>query len=186
MILRRRLHGFTLIELVISIVVLAIGATALLVLINQTTANSVDPIIHQQAHAVAQSYLEEVLLNPFCDPDLSTNCPVFCDAAAVAGAPTICTVCSENTGGFETRSTFDDVCDYDTINDTGGAVDQTGNPIAPAILGAYNINVSIVDTGFLLNGLDSDTGQVVRIDVIVTHDDIATLNLTLSSYKANF
>ncbi len=178
--------GFTLIELVIAIVVIAIGATALTVLINQSTQNSVNPVIHQQAHAVAQSYLEEVLLNSFCDPDISTNCPTFCDAAAVAGAATICTVCSENTGAVETRLTFDDVCDYDAINDTGGAVDQTGNPIVPAILGAYNVNVSVVDSGFLLNGLDSDAGEVLRVDVVVTHDDIASLNLTLSAYKTNF
>ncbi len=179
MIASLRQPGFTLIELVIAIVVLAIGATALLVLINQTTANSVNPVVHQQAHAIAQSYLEEVLLNPFCDPDLSTDCPTFCAVSA-------CGACSENTGGLETRQTFDDICDYAAINDTGGAIDQSGNPIAPAILGAYNINVSVVDTGFLLNGLDADLGQVVRVDVTVTNDDIANLNLTLSSYKTNF
>jgi len=172
-------RGFTLIELVIAIVVLAIGATALLVLINQTTANSINPVIHQQAHAIAQSYLEEVLLNPFCDPDLSTDCPTFCSVSA-------CGACSENTGGLESRLTFDDICDYAAINDTGGAVDQTGNPVTPAILGAYNINVNVVDTGFLLNGLDADLGQVVRVDVTVTNDDIANLNLTMSVYKTNF
>ncbi len=177
--LPRRQPGFTLIELVISIVVLAIGATALLVLINQTTANSINPLVNQQAHALAQSYLEEALLNPFCDPDLSSDCPAFCVLSA-------CGACSENTGGLETRSSFDDICDYAAINDTGGAIDQSGNPVAPAVLGAYNISVSVVDSGFLLNGLDADVGQVVRVDVTVTHDDIADLNLVLSAYKTNY
>lgn len=179
-------RGFTLIELVISIVIVAIAATALTVFLNQSVQNSVNPVIQQQAHALAQSYLEEVLLNPFCDPDISTDCPTFCDAAAVAGAPTICTVCSENTGLSETRPGFDDVCDYAAINDTGGAVDQTGTPIAPSILGAYNISVNIVDSGITLGGLDADAGEIVRVDVTVTHDDIAALNLTLSAYKANY
>lgn len=179
-------RGFTLIELVVSIVIIAIGATALSVIMSQSVQNSVNPVINQQAHAIAQSYLEEVLLNPFCDPDISTDCPTFCDATAVAGAATICSACSENTGAAETRLTFDDVCDYVAINDTAGAVDQTGTPIAPAILGAYNINVSLVDAGFTLNGLDADAGEIVRVDVTVTHDDIADLNLVLSSYKANY
>lgn len=63
-----RSSGFTLVELVVALVVLGIGTSAFLVLINQATRDSVDPLIHNQANAVAQSYLEEILLQSFCLP----------------------------------------------------------------------------------------------------------------------
>jgi len=171
--------GFTLIELVISITVLALGAVAFLLLVNQATRHSIDPLVRQQAHALAQSYLEEVLLNTFCDPDVTDDCPNACTVSACGSAS--CT--AADPGG---RPVFDDVCDYDGIDDTSGPVDQNGDPLAPAILGAYNVGVEVIDTGIDLNGLDSDAGQVVRVDVIVTHDNFTDLNITLSGYKANF
>lgn len=67
----RYLHdqrGFTLVELIITIVVLGIGVATFAVLINQSIRHSVDPLIRTQAHAVAQSYLEEILLQSFCVP----------------------------------------------------------------------------------------------------------------------
>ena len=143
-------YGFTLIELVIAIVVLAVGASAMITLINASTRASIDPAVRQQAHALAQSYLEEILLNSFCDPDVSNDCPATCVSSA-------CGACTAGDAGG--RPAFDDVCDYDAINDTSGPVDQNGNPIAPAILGRYNVDVNVIDSGFTLSGLDSDSGQ---------------------------
>ena len=89
-------------------------------------------------------------------------------------------------GGLPDRPNFDDICDYNSINDTSGPLDRAGNPLAPAILGAYNVRVNVVDTGITLNGLNSNNGQVVRVDVTVTNDNLSDLNVTLSGYKANY
>lgn len=179
-----RIHkpqGFTLIELVIALTVVGVGLGAFLTLILETTARSADPIIYQQANAIAQSYLEEALINPFCDPDdYSTDCPADCNAAAIGGGD-ICSVCG---GGSESRPDYDDVCDYDAINDTTGALDKDLTPIGD--LDAYNIDVIVTGSGVSLNGLSSANGEVVRIDVKVTHDRFSDLDLTLSSYKANY
>lgn len=170
--------GFTLIELVITIVILAIGVSAFLVLMNQTTRDSVDPLIRQQAGAIAQSYLDEVMTNSFCDPDFSTNCRADCTSS------TACSVCSTNEGS---RELFDDVCDYDVINDSG-ARDRNSNPIAG--LGNYNVDVSVDDgsdgSAVTLDGLTSNNGQVVRIDVRVTHDSFSDLDYVLSGFRVNF
>lgn len=168
-----KIDGFTLIELIMAIVILSIGVTAFMVLINQTTSHSADPMIQEQANAIAQSYLEEVLLNPFCDPDMSTDCPTTCVASA----------CASCTAAEASRDLFDDVCDYDGLVNNG-ARDQNDNAIAG--LGAFNITVNVQDTGITLNGLDSNTGQIVRIDVHVTHNSFPNLNLNLSGYKANY
>lgn len=178
-----RRDGFTLIELVIAIAVLAIGASAFLVLFNFSTRHSIDPLVREQAQAIAQSYLEEVLLNPFCDPDVTTDCPAACTVSP-CGNPSCTSL--EMSGGVPDRPNFDDVCDYDSINDTSGPVDREGNPLSPSLLGAYNVRVNVVDTGITWNGLSSDSGQVVRVDVIVTNDNLSDLNVTVSGYKTNY
>lgn len=167
-------RGFTLIELVVAIVILSIGVTAFLILINQTVRHSADPMILEQANAIAQSYLEEVMLNSFCDPDFSTDCPNDCTTSACTGG---CSLAEGN------RSLFDDVCDYDGLNNNG-AIDQNNNPVAG--LGSFNVSVNVIDSGINFGGLDSDAGEVVRIDVRVTHDSFQALDLTLSGFRTNY
>lgn len=166
-------NGFTLIELVIAIVVLSIGATSLLTLIVNTTRASADPVIKEQAYAIAQSYMEEILIQPFCDPDFSTDCSADC---SVSNA---CTACSFDEG---TRNLFDDVCDYNGLSDNG-AEDFYG-PIAG--LTSYIVDVTVDDDSVTLNGLQSSSSQVVRIDVRVRHAGFAELDATLRAYKVNF
>jgi len=174
----RTRSGFTLIELVITIMVLAIGVTAFTRLMNASTIASVDPMIRQQAHAIAQSYLEEVMLNSFCDPNLSTDCPAFCTTA------NICITCGGVASpGSETRPDYDDVCDYNGLSNTNGARNQYDTVIAA--LSDYNVSVTVDDSAVTLSGLSSSSGQVVRVDVRVTHDT-NPVDVTLSSYRTNF
>lgn len=166
--------GATLVEVVIAIVVLGVGIATLLSVGLLTTRHSADPMIAQQANAVARSYLEEALLHNFCDPDFSTDCPSACTANA-------CTTCVA--GGAETRPNFDDVCDYQGLADTSGAVDQNGNPVTG--LEAFNVTMGVDDNPGL-NGLQGALGQVVRVDVRVTHDTLTDIDVRLSAYKANY
>lgn len=115
-----RQRGVTLIELVVSIVVIAIAVSAVLGVLTSTTGASADPMIRQQAIAIAESYLEEILLKPFDDPD---------------GAD-----------GEAARTLFDDVDDYDGMSDAG-ARDQFDAPIAG--LADYAVAVSVAASGAL-------------------------------------
>ena len=67
--------GLTLIELVVSIAVVGIALTGALLAIDQTTVRSADPMIQHQGSAIAEAYLEEILLKDFLDPDTLTVCP---------------------------------------------------------------------------------------------------------------
>lgn len=87
-----RHNGFTLIELVIAIVVVGIGVAGILLAFTQAVSRSADPMIQHQAIAIAESYLEEVLLRPFDDP--GDGCPgrashsyIFC-YDGISEAPT--------------------------------------------------------------------------------------------------
>jgi MSHA pilin protein MshD len=66
---RRDQIGISLIELILFVVIVSIGVTAILAVINQTVKSSTDPIIRKQAVALADSILEEILLHAYADPD---------------------------------------------------------------------------------------------------------------------
>jgi MSHA pilin protein MshD len=115
-----RQRGVTLVELVISIVVIAIAVSAVLGVLSRNVERSADAMIVTQAVSIANAYLEEITLKPFADPD--------------------------GIDGEALRPDFDDVDDYNGLVDAG-AVDQFGNPI-PA-LGGYTIAVSVAPSAAL-------------------------------------
>ncbi|ABA87653.1 type IV pilus minor pilin MshD, putative [Syntrophotalea carbinolica DSM 2380] len=108
--------GFTLIELVVSMVVVSIALGGVLMVMNYTVQHSADPMLQHQAVAIAESYLEEVLLRSYADPDGSD--------------------------GETVRSLLDDVDDYDGWADTG-ACDQEGTAITG--LESYTVSVAVDD-----------------------------------------
>lgn len=62
-------RGFTLIELIIFIVVVATGLAGILSVMNTSVKSSADPMVRKQAIALAESTLEEVLQKAYTDPD---------------------------------------------------------------------------------------------------------------------
>ena len=60
--------GITLVELIVSIVVIAVAVSGVLLAVQFTTRHSADPMIRQQAVAIADAYMEEILLKPYEDP----------------------------------------------------------------------------------------------------------------------
>lgn len=149
-------RGFTLIELVISIVIIAVGLTGTIFAILTATKYSADPMIKQQASSIAKSYLEEIIAKDF--PSV-VPCP----------APS---------GG---RTTYTSVCDYHGLSDTG-VVDQNGQAVAN--LSAYNVRVNIDTSTAALGTLTSGT-EVVRIDVIVSHK-LLTTPVELNAYRTRY
>jgi MSHA pilin protein MshD len=149
--------GLTLIELVISIAIFGIALGGALLAVDQTTVRSADPMLQQQASAIAEAYLEEILLKSFLDPDSGTVCP-----AAEAS-----------------RDLYDNVCDYAGLDDSG-AQDQSGSVVAG--LESYRVRVG-VDTTAALNGL-TGSADVLRVDVRVSHG--SRVDLTLSGYRTRY
>jgi len=153
----RARSGLTLVEMTISIAVIGIALAGSLLAVDAVTVRSADPMLLHQASAVAEAYVEEILLKPYLDPDTTTVCP----------APEA------------SRDLFDNVCDYAGLDDAG-ALDQLGAPVAG--LGDYRVRVT-VDPAATLNGL-TGSAEVLRVDVRVTHP--ARVDLTLSGYRTNY
>lgn len=66
---KRSQLGISLIELIIFVMIVGIGIAGILAVINQSVKSSADPIIRKQAAALADSVLEEILLQAYADPD---------------------------------------------------------------------------------------------------------------------
>ena len=58
-------RGFTLIELVVSIVVLSIAVAGVVAALSAISVRSADELVSEQANAIASAYLDEVLQKPF-------------------------------------------------------------------------------------------------------------------------
>jgi MSHA pilin protein MshD len=94
--------GFTLVELIVAMVVISIAIVGVMSAINYSTLHSADPVLRQQSIAIAESYMEEISLKNYSDPDID---------------------------GEVSRALFDDVDDYNGLADNG-ARDQKGNTIS--------------------------------------------------------
>lgn len=148
--------GMTLVELVITIVILGIAAAALFSAMAAITGHSADPMLRQQSLAIAEAYMEEITLQAF---PASTPCAA-----------------SNNGAG---RGSFDDVCDYNGLF-------YASKPFAPrsavsitplAGLEAYQVKVKVVSQA--LNGV-----AAARITVTVT--DPAGQLLELDGYRTDY
>lgn len=64
--------GFTLVELIIVIVVLSTGLLGILAVYQQTVVRSADPLLQQQALAIAEAHMDEILGRQ-CDATSSTT-----------------------------------------------------------------------------------------------------------------
>ncbi|MFA6120272.1 MAG: prepilin-type N-terminal cleavage/methylation domain-containing protein [Sideroxydans sp.] len=161
----RMQRGISLIELIIFIVIISVALTGILLVMNQTTAHSADPLIHKQAIAVAESLLEEIELQDYTDANdgVTTVCPV---ASAVSVA---------------NRATDYHIIDcYKAFNMPSPpgiyALNDGVTPIAG--LAGYAANVAIVNE--VLNGVAS----AVRITVTVT--DPQGTQIAIDGYRTAY
>lgn len=128
-------HGATLVEVVISIVVIAIAVSAVLGVLSTSVGRSADALIITQGVSIANAYVEEISLKPFTDPD--------------------------GMDGEALRIDFDDVDDYNGLVNAGAA-DQFGNPIAG--LGGYTVSVDVTPSA-ALPGIPAGDAMLINVRV---------------------
>jgi MSHA pilin protein MshD len=148
-LLRHRLRGVTLIELVVAITVVAIAVTTILGVMGAIALRSADAMMQQQAIAIAQAYLDEITQRWVIDPnDPNGSLP--------------------NTG----RANWNLVDEYDGLLDVG-AHNQFGNAITG--WNAYTVAVATAPTGGL-GGVPAAAAR--RIDVTVTYSPNGSVTLS--------
>jgi len=141
--------GTTLVELIITIVIVSVSLVGILLVINQNTARSADPLIQHQSIAIAESYLEEILSKSFADPD--------------------------GIGEGSNRLLFDNVADYNSLPDNV-VRDQNNNAIAG--LGNYQVTVTVNGNNIGPGGGVVAATDALLISVTVAHPNNDTLTIS--------
>jgi MSHA pilin protein MshD len=146
--MRSRHRGVTLVELVVAITIVAIAVTTILGAFAAVATRSADAMMQQQAIAIGESYLSEILQRWVVDPNPNGPPP--------------------NTG----RASWDLVDQYNGLVDVG-AHDQFGNAIAS--LSSYTVSVSTSQSS-ALTGVPAANAR--RVDITVTYPPSASVILS--------
>jgi MSHA pilin protein MshD len=152
---RRRDRGFTLAEVILLIVVLAVAFTGIVLVYQSVVRGSADPQVRKQSIAIAESLMDEILAQPFNNP-----------AGGFSGAAT-----------QANRPQFDNVNDYNGFA-TAGVFAIDGSAIAG--LGLYNVSVIVTPTALGA----APAADSLRVTVSVTAPQ-AGFSFALDGYKLN-
>ncbi|MFC1524402.1 prepilin-type N-terminal cleavage/methylation domain-containing protein [Thermodesulfobacteriota bacterium] len=132
----KALHGFTLIEMVMTIVILGFVSLILIPFFNSIT-HSPDPIIRERAIALGQGLMDEILSKRWDEVTPSGGGPIRTSESPTgsrgltAGDPQATTITAVPEEGAGNRNLFDDVDDYNGFSETDTFSDQTGlNPVS--------------------------------------------------------
>ncbi|MGB8517018.1 MAG: hypothetical protein WCD45_03925 [Gallionella sp.] len=145
-----RQYGGTLIELIMFIVIVSVAIVGIMLVMNQISKNSADPLIRKQAIAVAYSLLGEIELQDF-----------------ISSTGTSVAVTQSNRA-----SAYHIVSDYNGFSTTG--IYPVSGASVTSGLASYNASVAIVPTA--LGAIAA--GSAVQINVTVTAPDGKTVTAT--------
>ena len=186
---RRRIKGFTLIDVLLVIVLLGVVAGALMTLSGRLAIQSAETMKMRQALAVAQALLEEVRHMPFtyCDPNDANA--LSATSATLGGAGCATTVDTMGPEAGETRynaaNRFDGISDYQGFVMPGpgcvGLCDIAGNLINGAGSSVAGCSASVALAAQALAGitaLDANgRPQALLISVTVACPGVSPLVL---------
>ena len=194
-----RARGFTLIETVIFIVIIAIAVLSVTLLFSQSVRHSNAPLERQRALALANAFMEEIRHKRWDE-----NTPIgggcvetgsgFCDSYCATLSAASCGVCQASAGSCqpkasasagtgaegEGRADFDDVDDYHGISNQSPPQDADGNPMVG--YAGYAVSVTVASPAANWNGIDRR--DVKRVEVVVRSPSGESIRL--DAYRVNY
>jgi len=178
--------GFTLIETIVGIVVLAVSFSVLTSLIYPISQQSAEQLHQVKAAELAQSMLNEIQNKAFDENSDMAGGLLRCGETGASN-------CSINMGpdtvsSTETRATFNDVDDYNGLVYSAGEIKNSQGQTLNLYLG-YTMRISVCNdsdySGPNCDGVvDANTSTAKLITVIITTP--TDFSLQFSTYRANF
>ncbi|MCH8499968.1 MAG: type II secretion system GspH family protein [Marinobacter sp.] len=158
-------RGATLIELVMSIVIISLAIAGVTSAFALLAGRSADPLDQTRAVALAQLYMDEILTKAF-----DHNTPP-------GGVPPYSGACNIGPEPGETRATYNDVDDYDGIDN---AVPST--PLGPLVgYEGFRVSISVSCAG---GDLALPASEAKRIDLTI--DTPGGQSFAFAAYRVNF
>lgn len=165
--------GYSLIELIITIVVTSIVMVIFYTVFAPNQQGSVSPVIQVKAAELGQAYLEEISLKRFDE-----NSPIG-NALRCNDSPGLLCGAIGTEEGITNRALFDDVDDYNGLSDNPPQ-DALGNNRAG--FNNFTVNVSVSYAGTDFAGLALQDLKLIQVTVITPRGN----SMIFSQYRGNF
>lgn len=159
-----RMRGMSLVEMVITIVIISLALVASLRAFSVLTGRSADGMIQTRSLDLAQLYFDEILSRRY-DEDTGTN-----------GVPTYTGACRITDDG-ESRDDYDDVDDYDAITN------ESPDTMDASLVADYSGFLVTIDVA-CDNSIGTLAGGSKRVDISIT-DPTGDVSV-FSVYKGNY
>jgi MSHA pilin protein MshD len=183
--------GFTLIELVMTIVILGF-LSMILVPFYTSITHSPDPMLRQQAVSLGQALMDEILAMRWDENTPVGGGPIGPTTESVRGITIAASTIGRDTGELaNNRTNWDDVDDYDGHANTDTFYDQNNNPFT---LKGYNRYVTVTYipsnsdpiTADSPPGVTASTQATDTKRIVVTVTNPLQETFTLVSVSCNF
>jgi len=179
----RSQSGLTIVEIVVTIVILGIALAAVAGMVGLGLSQSSNTLIETRAVALGYSYLDEILGRRYDERTPQSRVPPCYDVAG----PDRCTAeASFGPDGGEVRRTFDDVDDFHNLQEGAGESNPLEDAEGNTRTGYENFRVAVAVS---YAGTDIDPGldptNAKLITVTVEHT-ILNLSWDFSAYRRNF
>lgn len=168
----------SLIELVVTIVIMAIVLTGIAVLFFDTVKKTPEPVIDIRAAELGQAYLDEILTKRYDENSGQGGTP-RCNSTD-PGSKACSTTLGPDPG--ETRATYDDVDDYNGLNESPPK-DALGNTRTG--YANYRVQVSVVYAGTGADGLGLASNQDAKLITVTVTSPLGT-KMVFSAYRVNY
>ena len=161
--------GVTLIELIITIVIIGIALSALVSALTTGISRSAQPMLEGKALELSQAYLDEIQAMRFDDQSPVGGSPVL-----AADSP--CTVSNEG----QARAAFDDVDDYNGVNDSPPVLIETS--IDMSTYAGFQVTVDVACAGTELGLVSNELAKRINVTVVLPSGE----SRDVAIYKGNF
>ena len=180
-----RSGGFTLVELVVGIVLMASALAFLSTLFFANPARSVEPLLQIRAAEYGQALMDEILSKPFDENTPLGGVPACVGAACTARAA------FGSDAGEGGRADFDDVDDYHDYCDDGDStvtfpvIDSLGT--APEGFGNYRMRVCIEYDGDYNGAADTNSNaKLISVELYPPSGAGLANPIVITAYRGNF
>ena len=162
--------GMTLVEMVISIVIISIAMTAMLSAFSTSMGRSADPLWKTKSLKLAQAYLDEILSKKY-----DANTPLG-GIPAPNSSSISCSVAGPASGG---RDNYDTVDDYNDLSDNPPKLVTNTNMTG---YDDYTVNVTVVCAGNDVGLSNNKYAKLITVTVISPNGS----SMPFSVYRGNF
>lgn len=178
-------RGFSLVEMVVTIVILAIALVGVAGMVSLGTSNSADTLLETRAIALGQAYIDEIMGRRFDERSAASGLdPCY---SLVLADPDRCSSTLGPDAGENSRDRYDDVDDYNGLAEGDG---YPGFPIADAEGNTrpdyenYQVQVAVSYAGAdVAGGKDQTNAKLITVTVKTRGQ---STGWEFSVYKGNF